>query len=152
MANRVGDEEQNEQIEREGERGFSRAIWHQIVVRHSSVWHPPTDVYRIDDQLVVVIEIAGMREDDFQIVLQQRQLVVSGTRRHLNEHGEQDLAYHQMEIARGAFRTIIQLPWNVDRHNISAVYRDGLLKIVLPRQESTSIRVMDLSQDEADEI
>ncbi|MBN2470331.1 MAG: Hsp20/alpha crystallin family protein [Anaerolineae bacterium] len=150
MANKVGDEEHANRFEREGEAQPSRIVWHQIVVRHSSVWHPPTDVYRTDDRLVVVIEIAGMREEDFEIVLQGRQLVVGGVRQQLARH-EDTIAYHQMEIERGAFRTVIQLPWNVDRKKVSAGYRDGLLKIELPRLEGTQIRVINLPEEDLNE-
>lgn len=125
-------------------------VWHQIVVRHSSVWHPPTDVYRTSDRVVVVIEIAGMNEEDFEIVLQNRQLTVSGVRQQLTNR-EEDVAYHQMEIERGAFRTVIHLPWNVDRAKVTATYRDGLLKIGMPRLDATSIHVVNLPQDQTHE-
>lgn len=150
MANKVGDEEHAKRIAREGEAQPSRIVWHQIAVRHSSVWHPPTDVYRTEDRLVVVIEIAGMREEDFEIVLQGRQLIVGGIRQQLGGRDE-TVAYHQMEIERGTFRTVIHLPWNVDRDRVSAGYRDGLLKIELPRLEATQIRVINVPEEDQDE-
>ena len=45
-------------------------------VLHSSVWTPPTDVYETETHLVVKIEIAGMREDDFEVVVEEQFLVV----------------------------------------------------------------------------
>ncbi len=150
MANKVEDKKHENQFEREGEQTSTRVIWHQIAVRHSSVWHPPTDVYRTTDRLVVIIEIAGMREDDLQIVLNNRELTVSGSRQQLT-NGEAEVAYHQMEIERGAFRTVIHLPWNTDRSRVSAVYRDGLLKIELPRLEAATIRVLNMPPQNPDE-
>lgn len=148
MGNNVGDAEQNDRVDREGTSApQSRMVWHQIVVRHSSVWHPPTDVFRTADRVVVVIEIAGMNEDDFEISLQNRQLTVGGVRQHLTNR-EEDVAYHQMEIERGAFRTVIDLPWNVDRAQVSATYRDGLLKIAMPRLDATAIHVVNMPQDQ----
>ncbi len=150
MANRITDNKQDRELAREGETTTSsRTIWHQIVVRHSSVWHPPTDVYRTEDRLIVLIEIAGMREHDFQVVLQNRLLTVSGVRHHLG--GLEDVAYHQMEIERGAFRTEIHLPWNVDRSQVNATYQDGLLRIELPRALSTAIHVLNITHNSSDE-
>lgn len=150
MSNNVGDDEQNNRDEREGTAPSSRMVWHQIVVRHSSMWHPPTDVYRTAERIVVVIEIAGMKEEDFEIALQNRQLAVSGVRQQLTDRDD-DVAYHQMEIERGAFRTVIHLPWNVDRARVSATYRDGLLKIAMPRQDATAIHVVNIPQDQSHE-
>lgn len=149
MANRVATDKQDREFAREGEAPVSQAIWQQIVVRYSSVWHPPTDVYRTDDRLIVLIEIAGMRENDFQVVLQNRLLTVSGVRHQLGDL--EDVAYHQMEIERGAFRTEIQLPWNVDRTRVSATYQEGLLRIELPRALSTAIHVLSITHEPPDE-
>jgi len=50
--------------------------WH---VR-SSVWSPPTDIYETEKAYVIRLEIAGMREDDFEVVLENNTLLISGTR------------------------------------------------------------------------
>lgn len=117
-----------------------------IIVRQSSVWHPPTDIYKQQDRLVVLLEIAGMQEDDFEIVLQNRVLLVSGNRKHVMTAA--NVAYHQMEIQRGSFRLEIQIPWLVQREQVTATYRDGLLKIELPYTAPRSIRVVDTNTQE----
>ena len=73
-----------------------------VIVRHTTAWHPPTDVYEIDDRLVVVVEIAGMRDGDFNVTLQGQRLTISGTRRRMTGP---DCAYYQLEISFGDFRT-----------------------------------------------
>jgi HSP20 family protein len=150
MGKKVHESSSENDSTREGEHLSGRIVWHQIAVRHSSVWHPPTDVYHTEDKLVVLIEIAGLQEQDFQVVLQERTLTVSGTRQHVSGKAE-DVAYHQMEIERGAFRTEIQLPWNVRRDLVTATYREGLLKIELPRAAATSVRVINLSHGQTNE-
>lgn len=112
-------------------------FWQRIVVRHSSAWRPPTDVYEMEDRLVILIEIAGMKDSDFHIVLQDRRLLVSGVRRQIIE--PQAVAYHQMEIARGEFRTDVYVPWKVLREQVVATYRDGLLRIELPKAKEQHV-------------
>lgn len=118
-------------------------FWQRIVVRHSSVWRPPTDVYEQEDRLVILIEIAGMKDRDFRIVLQDRHLIVSGMRRQVIE--PQAVAYHQMEIARGEFRTYVYLPWKVQREQAVATYRDGLLRIELPKTQEQHVHTINIS-------
>jgi len=100
-----------------------------VVLRHTRTWEPPTDVYENDKGLVVRVEIAGMREEDFSITLSERLLVIEGVRR----DPEPKRAYHQMEIRYGAFRAEVHLPWPADPEQVEATYETGFLKIVLPR-------------------
>ncbi len=120
--------------------------WRRVVIRYASVWCPPTDVYEKDGQLIVLIEIAGMRDQDFQIVLQDKRLTVSGVRKQVPDSG--GAAYHQMEISRGEFRTEVHVPWTIKRDDVSAIYRDGLLRIELSKQESQQIHIVNVSSNE----
>lgn len=126
--------------------GIGQSDWGRVVIRYTTVWRPPTDVYERAGQLIVLIEIAGMRDQDFQIVLQDRRLTVSGVRRHVQESGA--AAYHQMEIPRGEFRTEVHVPWTIKREDVSAIYRDGLLRIELPKQEAQHIHIVNVSSHE----
>ncbi len=128
------------------DHSLAQVVWERIVVRQSSVWRPPTDVYQADNRLIVIIEVAGMRDGDFQIVLQNRRLIVSGVRKQVVE-GIQ-LAYHQLEIPRGEFRTEVSLPWNVQHDQVSATYRDGLLRIELPQSQAQQIHIINVSADQ----
>ncbi len=115
-----------------------------MVVRQSNVWRPPTDVFELADRLVVLVEIAGMRDSEFNVVLQDRRLLISGVRQ---RNPSDRVAYHQMEIRYGEFRTEVQLPWSVGRDNISAVYRDGFLHVELPRARNQQIHIVDVEQE-----
>jgi len=112
-----------------------------VVVRHVTVWHPPTDVYELNDQLIVAVEIAGMREGDFNISLHRDKLVISGIRKRTTPS---EASYHQLEIAFGEFRTEVSLPWPVERDAVTATYRDGFLKIVLPHAAVRSVHIVNL--------
>lgn len=119
-----------------------------VVVRHVTVWRPPTDVYELDDQLIVEVEIAGMREGDFNVVLQSRKLIISGIRKRTTPP---EASYHQLELAFGDFRTEVSLPWQVERNDASAIYRDGFLRIVLPHAAPRSVRIVNLDESQADD-
>jgi HSP20 family protein len=92
-------------------------------------WRPPTDVYETDDAVVVKIEIAGMNPDDIAISYVDRELVVRGNRRDVDEK----LSFHCMEIPYGEFSTEVFLPGAYDEEKIEAKYVYGFLYITLPK-------------------
>jgi HSP20 family protein len=107
------------------------------VTSRPHAWRPPTDVYEREDSLIVRVEIAGMKEDDFIIQLDQNMLVIRGTRTDLNERR----AYHQMEINFGEFQTSIELQVPVDAENVRAEYQDGFLWVFLPKSQPRIIKI-----------
>jgi HSP20 family protein len=115
-----------------------------IVMHQSNAWQPPTDVFELDDRLVVMIEIAGMRDGEFNVLLQERRLAVSGSRQRNVREG---LAYHQMEVRYGRFHTEVILPWPVERGQVAALYRDGFLRIELPRARNQQVHIVDVEKD-----
>ncbi len=112
-------------------REIFQAVGWQVQVR-TGLWSPPTDVYETDTQYVVRLEIAGMREEDFEITVQHNFLSITGNRSELPERR----AYHQMEIRFGKFESIVGLPGSVDLDAARAEYKDGFLTVVLPKAEN----------------
>ncbi len=104
---------------------------------NETVWQPPTDVYETDDSAVVIVEIAGLHEGDYLVSLTNRTLEVTGQRR----DPAAKLAYQQMEIRYGKFRTQVQLPWALEYRGQTAVYEDGFLKIKLRKAKVRRIPV-----------
>jgi len=93
------------------------------------VWSPPTDLYETAEAMVVVVEAAGMSEDDFSITFIHETLFIKGVR---SEPCEK-LSYRQMEIAYGEFSTEVRIDQLVERQAIDAKYEAGLLKVILPK-------------------
>ncbi len=102
-----------------------------------TIWQPPTDVYETDESAVVIVEIAGLQPGDYQVSLTGRTLEVSGERR----DPAAKLAYQQMEIRYGKFRTQVQLPWALEQGGQTAVYEDGMLKIFLRKAQPRRVPV-----------
>jgi len=104
---------------------------------NETVWSPPTDVYETDESVVVVVEIAGLGAGDYSVLLSGRTLMISGERRDPAEK----LAYQQMEIRHGRFRTQVHLPWALEPSGQQAIYADGFLKIILPKAQVRRVPV-----------
>lgn len=108
-----------------------------VVVRHAHAWRPPTDVYETDEHVVIRVEIAGVKETDFSVSLVDRVLVITGARRDPSPK----VAYHQMEIHYGEFRTEVYLHWAIEEDAIEATYAEGFLKVKLPKARQRRVRV-----------
>ncbi|HLO30725.1 MAG TPA: Hsp20/alpha crystallin family protein [Anaerolineales bacterium] len=102
--------------------------WH---VR-SSIWSPPTDVYETEENYVIKVEIAGMRDEDFEVAFENNILMIGGQRSDFNERR----AYHQMEIRFGRFEIAVEIPVTVNMEKAAAEYKDGFLTIVLPKSNT----------------
>lgn len=94
-------------------------------------FRPPTDVYETGAHAVVRVEIAGVKTSDLEISFANRVLTVVGRR---CDPGKK-LAYQQMEIRYGDFRTDVLIPWPVNEDEIEATYEDGFLVILLPKKK-----------------
>jgi HSP20 family protein len=110
---------------------------HLRVATRSVVWRPPTDVFETEDAVLVRVEIAGMEENDFSIVLDGRYLSIRGVRGDVPERR----AYHQMEIRFGEFASELELPYQVSAVDIEAIYSSGFLQIRLPKVRPVRISV-----------
>lgn len=105
----------------------------------SHIWRPATDVYETEETVVVRVEIAGMREEDFEISLSGRMLSIRGSRPDIQEKR----AYHQMEIFFGDFSTEVELPAPVLVDQVAAEYQQGFLRLVFMKDLPKRIPVGD---------
>jgi HSP20 family protein len=104
---------------------------------HSSIWTPPTDVYETETGLTVKVEVAGMQEEDFEVVVEDQIILIRGVRLDQNERR----AYHQMEIRSGKFEIAIGLPSGINIEEATAEYTLGFLTINFPKIQAKQIEV-----------
>ena len=95
-------------------------------------WRPDVDVYETATSLEVVIDLAGVAEDDVDVALFEDALVVEGDRR--LPASSQAATYHAASIRQGPFRVELPLPVPVDAEGVEARYERGLLRVTLPKR------------------
>jgi len=94
-------------------------------------WRPEADVYETPAAIVAVVELAGVDEDAFEVLLFEDALVLEG-HRHIPTC-EDGGVYHAVGIRQGPFRLEVRLPVPVDADRVHARYERGLLWIRLPK-------------------
>ena len=91
---------------------------------------PPVDIYHTDKEVVVLMDIAGIPEEEIELEVEGRSMIVRGRRKPIG--GRPNRVYSQMEIMHGAFQRDLLLPSQVNAEAAKAVYKDGILEITLP--------------------
>jgi HSP20 family protein len=106
--------------------------------RRNPIWRPPTDVYETEDHIVILVEIAGVQSTDFAVSFANHRLTITGIR---HDPGPHHRAYHQLEVRFGEFRVDVDIAAPVTDSAITAEYREGLLRVTLPKARVQSILV-----------
>ena len=115
-----------------------REIFHAVSWQVSfSGWNPPTDVFETEENFIVRVEIAGMKDADFDVAIENQILMISGNRSELNERR----AYRQMEIRFGKFEIAVEISVPVEIERSVAEYKDGFLVVQLPKLSPKHIEV-----------
>jgi len=111
-------------------------VWKES--KEDSVWLPSVDVSETKNDLVVKAELPGMDPKDIDITLSDGHLMIKGQKRHEKEEKDED--YHSVERSYGSFVRAVHLPKEVKHDKIHASYKNGVLKIVLPKSEEAKTK------------
>ena len=107
--------------------------WNREEPSATTTWSPAVDIFESEGEIVVKAELPGMDRKDITLHLENNVLTLRGERRFEKE--TKDDNYHRIERSYGGFSRAFSIPATVDEEKISAEYKDGVLKIVLPKKE-----------------
>ena len=93
-------------------------------------WVPNTDVYATDTNLVIKVELAGMKSDSLEITVEGNRLRIAGTRP--DGCRASKCNFLVMEISYGPFESVLELPPGYDLSQAKAIYVNGFLRIDVP--------------------
>jgi HSP20 family protein len=95
---------------------------------------PPVDVYEDAQQLVLKLEVPGIRQEDLDVRVENQTLTIKGERK--LEKDEKQENFHRIERRYGSFTRSFTLPQTVDTTAPKATYENGVLTIALPKKEA----------------
>jgi HSP20 family protein len=105
----------------------------------SAGWSPLADVLEADDGFLVVMELPGVEQDDVEVQVDGDEVVVRGQRRMPGTLRPE--SFHRMERSYGPFARAVRLSGEVDPARVTAQFRDGLLRLELPKVRPASRRL-----------
>jgi HSP20 family protein len=107
-------------------------------------WSPAVDIFETETDIVVKAEVPGMERKDIALNLEKNVLTLKGERRFEKETKDEN--YHRIERSYGGFSRSFSIPASVDEEKIRADYKDGVLKILLPKKEQAKPKQIKISE------
>lgn len=101
----------------------------------AGAWSPAVDIYETEQDIVLKAELPEVNLKDIDIRLENNTLTLKGERKFERETQKEN--YHRVERSYGMFSRSFTLPSTVDQEKIKADYKDGILKVTLPKKEET---------------
>lgn len=112
---------------------FSKGLIDRSIFRMHRAFEPDISIGRENGSYTIKVDLPGMEKDQISIEVRGRELVVSGERR--AEETKQDKGFYRQELSYGSFSRSVLLPEDAVTGEISSEYKNGVLIIVIPRQQ-----------------
>ena len=106
-------------------------------------WLPSIDVSATDKEIIVRAEVPGMEKEDIDVTLTEGLLTIKGEKKHEREEKKEN--YHRMETHYGEFCRTLKLPGEIETDKVDAKYKDGVLKITIPKSEKAEAKKVKIS-------
>lgn len=106
-------------------------------------WTPSLDLYENKGQIVLDVEMPGMKRGDFDLTIEHNVLTLRGERR-FPKNDEAD-TYHRMERSYGTFSRSFTLPQTILAEGIRADYENGVLHVTLAKREELKARRIEIN-------
>jgi HSP20 family protein len=112
----------------------------------STDWTPAIEIQDREDSLILRAEIPGVEAKDLDIQVAREAVAISGEHRYENKAQEQ--GFFRTELRYGSFQRTIPLPVAVDNNQVQAEFKDGILKLTLPKAQEARHKVVKVSLGE----
>ena len=110
--------------------------------RLASTWSPAIDVLENKDNYVIEAELPGIDKKDVKIDITDDLLTIKGEKQ--TSKNQDSNNYYCTERVYGSFYRSFKLPNNVDGQNIKAEYKNGILKLSIPKTEAAKPKTIEI--------
>ena len=120
----------------------------QVSAKHEDGpgWMPSVDISENEQAIVLEADLPGLSAGDFRLSIENQTLTLSGERRRPQEvEGAGAGHFQRVERKYGSFRRSFTLPPTVSIERVAADYRDGVLRVTMPKREETRPRQIEVS-------
>lgn len=105
-------------------------------------WAPLVDIVEDESEYLIKAELPEVSKENVKVTVQDDVLTITGERRHeKEEHGKR---YHRVERAYGSFARSFALPEDADGDKVAAEFKDGVLKVHLPKSAKAKPKSIDV--------
>ena len=105
-------------------------------------WMPPVDIAEDDKEYTIKVELPGVNKEDVRVSVEGGVLSISGERK--AEKEEKNKKYHRIERTYGSFARSFTLPEGAASDRVAAEFKDGVLRVHLPKDEKAKPKSIDV--------
>jgi len=109
-----------------------------LPMRGEKSWAPAFDISENDKEYIVSAELPGIDEKDLDVTISGGMLSVKGEKK--QEKEEKGETYHRIERTYGSFHRSFRIPDAVQEDKVDATYKNGILKLVIPKSEGSGVK------------
>ncbi len=106
---------------------------------HEELMQPAMDIYETDDEIVLQVEMPGVKREDISIEISGNAIEISAEKKATKE--ENIRGYYHKEIVSGKLYRRVELPMELSLERIKAKYNDGVLEIRIKKEKEEKKRV-----------
>ena len=110
-----------------------------------SEWTPLVDIAEDDKEYLIKAELPEVKKEDVKVTVENDVLTITGERKFEKE--EKNKKYHRVERAYGSFMRSFTLPQGAAGDKINAEFKDGVLKVHLPKSAEAKPKPIDVKVD-----
>ncbi len=107
-----------------------------------SEWSPSVDIVEDDKEWLVKADLPEVKKEDVKVSVENGVLTITGERKFEKE--EKDKKYHRIERSYGTFLRSFTLPDGADGTKVNAEFKDGVLKVHLPKSEKAKPKAVEV--------
>lgn len=120
------------------ERFFNDSLFDNTILEGDMAFAPKVDILESDKTYELQFALPGFNKEDFVLDVDDNVLTVSGERKFEEEQNEK--TYRSVQTSYGSFKRSFSLPDNINAKKIEATYNNGILEIVIPKDETKIIK------------
>jgi len=108
-------------------------------------WLPPVDITEDSKEYTIKAELPGLTKENVGVTVEDGVLKITGERK--QEKEEKDKKHHRIESSYGSFRRSFTLPPDSSGEKVSAEFKDGVLKVHLPKDQTAKPKSVEVKID-----
>ena len=114
-----------------------------LALKKTSVWRPSIEVKQTDNEYKVKIQLPGVKKEDIDVELDNEFMTVTAEieeEKEEKEEKEKNEKYHTCEFRYGKYKRTISFDQPIKQDEAKAEYKNGVLKIIIPKQHAENIK------------
>jgi HSP20 family protein len=129
-----------DRLQRQMNRLFEDTIFGDLTNNNNFIQAPLAEIEEKEESLILKLEVPGMEAKDLDIEVTKNSVSIRGERKQEQKTEENGLT--RSEFRYGKFERVIPLQVHINNNNVNAEYKDGILKLTLPKAEEEKNKVV----------